>query len=73
MPDKHTIDGQRARETEPNQGIIIPLDLPEFEIVSQCIRTDESIEVQVRARKESQACPRCAEERVAKSMIAASG
>jgi transposase len=62
MPEKHTIDGQRAREIEPNQGIIVPLDLPEFEIVSQCIRADESIEVQVRARKESQACPRCGEE-----------
>src|SRR5215831_6246080 len=62
MPDKHSIDGQRARESEPNQGMVVPLDLPEFEIVSQCIRADESIEVQVRARKESEACPRCGEE-----------
>ena len=62
MPEKHTIDGQRARESEPNQGIIVPLDLPEFEIVSQCIGADESIEVQVRARKESQACPGCGKE-----------
>jgi transposase len=62
MSDKHTIDGQRARESEPNQGIIVPLDLPEFEIVSQCMGADESIEVQVRARKESQACPGCGEE-----------
>src|SRR5262249_22827277 len=62
MPDKHSIDGQRVRESEPNQGIIIPLDLPEFEIVSQGIGADESIEVQVRARKESEACPRCGEE-----------
>ena len=59
MADKHTIDGQRAGESEPNQGIIVPLDLPEFEIVSQCMGTDGSIEVQVRARKESQDCPRC--------------
>jgi transposase len=62
MPDKHNIDGQRTRESKPNQGIIIPLDLPEFEIVSQCIQADESIEVQVRARKESESCPRCGEE-----------
>ena len=34
---KHTIDEQGRSEYEPNQGIIIPLDLPEFEIVSQCI------------------------------------
>ena len=47
MPDKHSRDGQRAEESEPNQGIIVPLDLPEFEILSQCIRADESIEVQV--------------------------
>jgi len=60
MPDKHSIDGQRA--SEPNQGIIIPLDLPEFEIVSQSLGADESIEVQVRARKEREACPRCGEE-----------
>jgi len=51
MPEKHTIDGQRARESQANQGIIVPLDLPEFEIVSQCMGTDGSIEVQVRARK----------------------
>jgi transposase len=62
MPEKHTIDGQRARESQANQGIIVPLDLPEFEIMSQCIGADGSIEVQVRARKESQACPRCGEE-----------
>jgi transposase len=62
MPDKHSIDGQKAGESEPNQGIIVPLDLPEFEILSQCMGADESIEVQVRARKESGVCPRCGEE-----------
>ena len=59
MPDKHSIDGQRAGENEPNQGIIVPLDLPEFTILSQSMGADESIEVHVRARKESAACPRC--------------
>lgn len=39
--------------------IIVPLDLPAFEIVSQCIRADGSIEVQVRASKASEACPTC--------------
>ncbi len=48
---------QRGRESEPKQGIIIPLDLPEFEIVSQCIQADGSIEVDVRAEQESAACP----------------
>jgi len=62
MPEKHTRDEQRARESQANQGIIVPLDLPEFEIVSQCMGADGSIEVQVRAREESQACPRCGEE-----------
>ena len=61
MSDKDTINGQRARESNLNQGIFIPLDLPEFELLSQCIRADECIEVQVRARKESEACPRCGE------------
>ena len=59
MSNKHSRDGQRAGESEPNQGIIVPLDLPEFMILSQSIGADESIEVQVKARKESEACPRC--------------
>jgi hypothetical protein len=54
MSDKHTINGQRARESDLNQWIIVPLGLPEFEIVSQCMGADESIEVQVRARKEKE-------------------
>src|SRR5437764_11954706 len=59
MSNKHSRDGQRTGESEPNQGIIVPLDLPEFTILSQSIGADESIEVQVKARKESDACPRC--------------
>jgi transposase len=62
MPDKHIIEGQRAGESEPNQGIVVPLDLPELTILSQSVGEDESIEVQVRAKKESVACPRCGEE-----------
>jgi transposase len=61
MPEKHTIEEQGRRESEPKQGMIVPLDLPEFEIVSQCIQADGSIEVQVKARKESEACPNCEE------------
>jgi predicted RNA-binding Zn-ribbon protein involved in translation (DUF1610 family) len=63
MSDKHSRDGQRARESHPNQGIIVPLDLPEFDMLSQCIRANASIEVEVRTRKESAVCPRCGEER----------
>ena len=62
MSEKHTIDEQRSRESEPKQGIIVPLDLPEFEIVSQSIQADGSIEVDVRAKQESAVCPRCGEE-----------
>jgi transposase len=61
MPEKHIIDEQERREDEPEQGIIVPLDLPEFEIVSQCIQADGCIEVYVKARKESNICPRCGE------------
>jgi transposase len=61
MPKQHTITEQRRRGSEANQGIIIPLDLPEFEIVSQCLQGDGSIEAHVEARKESEACPRCGE------------
>jgi transposase len=62
MSEKHTIDEQRSRESEPKQGIIVPLDLPELEIVSQSIQADGSIEVDVRAKQESAVCPRCGEE-----------
>ena len=58
---KHTIDEQGRSEYEPKQGILVPLDLPEFEIVSQCLRADGKIEVQVRASKESDVCPTCGE------------
>jgi len=61
MPQKHTRDEQERRECEPKQGVMVPLDLPEFEIVGQCIRADGRIEVQVRARKESDVCPTCGE------------
>ena len=61
MQKKHTIEEQEKRECEPTQGIIVPLDLPEFEIVSQCLRADGQIEVQVKAKKEEEACPKCGE------------
>lgn len=59
MSNKHSIDGQRTGESEPNQGIIVPLDLPELTILSQSMRADESIEVHVKARKESAVCQKC--------------
>jgi len=62
MSEKHTIDEQRGRRHEPKQGIIVPLDLPEFEILSQSMESGESIEVHVRAKQESTVCPRCGEE-----------
>jgi transposase len=63
MSEKHIRDEQRVRENELKQGIIVPLDLPEVEILSQCMGPGESIEVQVRAKQESAVCPRCGEER----------
>jgi len=62
MSEKHTIDEQRVRENEPKQGIIVPLDLPEFEILSQNMGSGESIEVHVKAKQESVVCPRCGAE-----------
>lgn len=38
MSDKHAINGQRARESDLNQGIIISLDLLEFEILVKEVR-----------------------------------
>jgi transposase len=62
MSEKHSIDEQRVREPEPNQGIIVPLDMPEFEILSQSTGSGESIEVHVRAKQGSAVCPKCGQE-----------
>lgn len=61
MPEKQTREEQGKRECESKQGIIVPLDLPECERVSQGMRADGRIEVQVRARKEREVCPICRE------------
>jgi transposase len=61
MPKQHTITEQRRRECEATQGIIVPLDLPEFEMVSQSLQADGCIQVHVRAKKAGEACPKCGE------------
>lgn len=59
VPEKHTTERQRGGEDESKQRIIVPLDVPEFEIMSQCLHADGGREVQVRVHTTSQACPRC--------------
>ena len=44
---------------EQPEGIIVPLDLPEFKILDQQVPGDGSIEVHVIARINREACPRC--------------
>lgn len=59
MSSQHIIGTQTDGTGEQQKGIIVPLDLPELEIVSQSLRADGSIEVHVRAIKEKDACPKC--------------
>ncbi|MDQ2903360.1 MAG: ISL3 family transposase [Chloroflexota bacterium] len=56
---QHSTDDQLLTESSPIQGILVPLDLPEFKIVSQFLHLDGSIEVQVIARTDRAACPTC--------------
>jgi transposase len=59
MPSQHIIDTQSGVGSEQVQGIIVPLDLPEFKILGQEIQADGSIEVHVMALTDREACPRC--------------
>lgn len=59
MSSQHIIGSQTDRTGERQKGIIVPLDLPELEILSQSLQADGSIEVHVRAIKEREACPKC--------------
>ncbi len=59
MRHQHTIDDQILAESSPPQGIVVPLDLPSLKIVSQALQSDGSIEVQVRATTDREACPHC--------------
>jgi transposase len=59
MPDQHSIATQPRGESEQPTGIIVPLDLPEFKILSQHVQADGSIEVHVIAHSEREACPQC--------------
>lgn len=52
MLDQHSIDGQTP-------GIIVPLDLPDLKILSQCLHSDGSLQVHVIAITDREACPRC--------------
>lgn len=52
MPNQHSIEGQTS-------GIIVPLDLPDLQILTQCLHNDGSLEVHVIATSDREACPRC--------------
>jgi transposase len=59
MRQQHTIGGQQKGDQEQGQGILVPLDLPEFKIVSQSQQADGSLEVHVIAIKDCDTCPTC--------------
>lgn len=56
MPHQHTIEDQGLA---PLQGILVPLDLAEVQILGQSLQPDGSIEVQVRATSDQALCPNC--------------
>lgn len=59
MYHQHTRNGQLIAESSPLQGIVVPLDLADFTIVSQSVQPDGSIEVYVRANTDRAPCPTC--------------
>ena len=59
MSSQPIIGDQADGTGEQRKGSIVPLDLPEREIMSQSLQADGSIEVHVRAIKEREACPGC--------------
>jgi transposase len=59
MPEQHTIDDQIRPQNSSPQGILVPLDLADFKIVSQSIQPTGSIEVQVIATTDRANCPTC--------------
>jgi transposase len=59
MRQQHTIGGQQKGDQEQGQGILVPLDLPEFKMVSQSQQADGSLEVHVIAIKDCDPCPTC--------------
>src|SRR5229473_232803 len=59
MSYQDSIGDQPGVNGEHLQGIIVPLDLPEREILSQTLQADGSIEVHVKAITDREACPSC--------------
>jgi transposase len=57
LPPQHTKD--QSKEIASCDGIMIPLDLSEFRVVSQDWQADGSLQVTVIAKQESAPCPRC--------------
>jgi hypothetical protein len=59
MRQQHTIGGQQKGDQEQEQGILVPLDLPEFKIMGQSQQADGSLEVHVIAIKDCDTCLTC--------------
>ncbi|HEX4202728.1 MAG TPA: transposase [Ktedonobacteraceae bacterium] len=59
MQHQHTIETQQKGEKEQPQGILVPLDLPNFKILSQSQQGDGSLEVHVIGTKNQETCPTC--------------
>ena len=56
---QHIIDEQGRVAPVPTEGIVVPLDLAGFIVVSQSLHEDGSLEVHVRATTDREACPTC--------------
>lgn len=59
MQQQHIIGVQHKGDHEQGQGILVPLDLPEFKIVSQSQQADGSLEIHVIATQDCDTCPTC--------------
>ncbi len=55
MPSQHSIEKGPSGE----EGIIVPLELPEWRILKQEVQADETIRVEVMGTNERATCPHC--------------
>ena len=57
MPDQHTRENEEEKAFR--EEILVPLDLPEFQMLGQAWKEDGSLSVKVMAKSETAMCPHC--------------
>ncbi len=62
MPSQHSIEkglSQEEGRRQAEEGILVPLELPEWRILKQEVQADGTIRVEVMGTNERAKCPHC--------------